>query len=142
MARKVGRPRHKPTKSGRALVELLMASGCTNESIAARLQISIPTFCLAYAPEIEAGRAKGRVKIVEMLIKSARGGNVSAQKKLEEMSRTADAAALAEVTADPVATAPAARPVGKKEQAAAEAADVQKSPTPDWGNDLNPHSVN
>lgn len=116
-----------------------MASGCTLEQIAARLHISEPTFRLAYATEIENGRARGRAQIVAMLVKSARGGNVSAQKKLEEMSRLADASAEVEAAVAPAARAPVQ---GKKEQQKAEATATLNQPTGDWGDDLNPHSVN
>ena len=140
MAAKRGRPRHQPTKAQRAEVELLMASGCTLEQIAARLHISEPTFRLAYASEIENGRARGRAQIVAMLVKSARGGNVSAQKKLEEMSRLADAAAeVDKATTQPERRTPAA---GKKQVAQDEAKDLLNGPAPDWGDDLNPHAVN
>ena len=139
MAGKRGRPRHQPTKAQRADVELLMASGCTLEQIAARLHISEPTFRLAYATEIENGRARGRAQIVAMLVKSARGGNVSAQKKLEEMSRLADASAEVETAVAPATRTPVQ---GKKEQQQAEATATLSQPTGDWGDDLNPHSVN
>lgn len=115
---------------------MFLACGMTHEQIASALSISGPTFVKAFAFEIQTGRGRARARILAMLNKSARSGNVAAQKKLEEMSRLAEAAA-----AFAQADAPEA-PRGKKEQAAAAAKDISSGPVGDWGNDLNPQSVN
>lgn len=135
-----GRPAYKPTLQTRKKVEMFLACGMSHEQIAAAIQIDRDTFAKHFAEEIQTGRGRARARILAMLVKSAQGGNVSAQKRLEEMSRLADAAAeLEKATEAPTAREPNA---GKKKQAEADAAATVNTPAGDWGEDLNPHSVN
>ena len=137
---KRGRPTYKPTAKARHDVEMFLACGMTHDQISAALKIDSDTFKKHFASEIDTGRGRARARILAMLLKSAKAGNVSAQKKLEEMSRLADASAEIEAaTATPAAREPNA---GKKKQAEAEAAATVNTPAGDWGDDLNPHSVN
>ena len=139
MTKKRGRPAYSPSKQTREQVEMFLACGMSRDQIAAALEISLPTLDKTFAVELENGRARARARILSWLGKAARAGNVTAQKKLEEMSRLVDAAAAIENAAD----APArSAPVGKKETAQADAAATLNTPAGDWGEDLNPHSVN
>lgn len=135
---KRGRPSYKPTAKARHDVEMFLACGMTHDQISAALKIDSDTFKKHFASEIETGRGRARARILAMLLKSAKAGNVSAQKKLEEMSRLSDA--VDEIEAQP--EAPRTPAAGKKEQAKAEATDAVNKPGHDWGDDLNPHSVN
>lgn len=139
MTRKRGRPAYSPSKQTREQVEMFLACGMSRDQIAAALEISLPTLDKTFAVELENGRARARARILSWLGKAARAGNVTAQKKLEEMSRLVDAAAEIEVATD----APAkAAPAGKKQAATAEANATLNQPAGEWGDDLNPHSVN
>lgn len=132
MERKRGRPPYSPSKAVRENVEMYLACGLTQEQICAALSIDHKTFTKAFAVEIDTGRGKARARVLTWLQKSAKNGNVSAQKKLEEMSRLADAAAEFDRPA---------KPAGKKEQQQADAVAAAAGDN-DWGDDLNPHSVN
>jgi hypothetical protein len=140
MTKKRGRPAYSPSKQTREQVEMFLACGMSRDQIAAALEISLPTLDKVFATELDNGRARARARILSWLGKAARAGNVTAQKKLEEMSRLADASAEIEAAT----AAPAAREssAGKKKQAEAEAVATVATPTADWGDDLNPHSVN
>lgn len=135
---KRGRPTYKPTAKARQDVEMFLACGMSFEQISAALAIDPDTFKKHFAGEIETGRGRARARILAMLVKSAKAGNVSAQKKLEEMSRLSDA--VAEIEAQP--EAPRTPAAGKKEQAKAEATATVNQPGHDWGDDLNPNSIN
>lgn len=135
---KRGRPPYKPTPKARLDVEMFLACGMTHDQIAAALAIDADTFKKHFASEIETGRGRARARILAMLVKSAKAGNVSAQKKLEEMSRLSDA--IAEIEAQP--EAPRTPAAGKKQQAQDEAASVVNQPGHEWGDDLNPNSIN
>ena len=133
MERKRGRPAYKPTKQVRENVEMFLSCGMTNEQIATAIGVSHVTFAKAFADEIQNGRGRARARILGWLQKSARSGNVTAQKKLEEMSRLTEAAASFEQQVAPAR--------GKKEVAQQEAADTLAG-TSEWGDDLNPNSIN
>lgn len=118
---KVGRPPFKPTAAMRRQVEELRSCGMSEDSIARAIGISTPTLQKHFAEELLNGSAKKRAEVIRMLYRSAAKGNVSAQKKLEEMTRQA---ALAEAMMVPRPTEAKAPKLGKKQQeaAAAEAA--------------------
>ncbi len=104
-----GRPEFRPTTPMRRAVEQMAAVGERHETIARAIGISGVTLSKYFAGELVDGRSKRRREVVDLLFKSARSGNVSAQKKLEEMTG---------------ATAPTPRTepkLGKKERANAEA---------------------
>lgn len=124
---KGGRPPYRPSIEDRQTVEQMKFVGESDNTIARALGIDPDTLRKHFADELADGHAQRRKEVIGLLFKSARDGNVSAQKKLEEMGRVAAADAAARnrggsgqaggVQATPVA------PKGKKElqQAAAEA---------------------
>ncbi len=114
-----GRPSFKPTAAKRREVEELRSCGMSEDDVARALGISTPTLQKYFAGELLNGAARKRAEIIKLLHKSARAGNVSAQKKLEEMTRVS---ALAEGFMGKAPAEPKqAPPLGKKEQAAAAA---------------------
>src|SRR5262245_26562673 len=129
--RKTGRPPLKPTPKQRRTVEELRSCGESADSIARALRIDVETLRKHFADELAHGHSRRRLEVVGMLFKSARGGNVSAQKHLEHM--TAAAGAEAGFIAPEDAPAKVAK-LGKKEQAQ-EAASTAGTGT-EWGNDL------
>lgn len=108
----------------------------SQDEIAAAIGISVPTLTKYFDAELTHGRAKKRAEVVELLFSAARKGNVSAQKKLHEITGTQAAAAEWEV-AEGVAKPPqASRKLGKKEEQAI-AAQTAGLGT-EWGDDLVP----
>ena len=135
---KRGRPAYAPTPQIREQVELFLACGMTHDQISAALAIDSATFKKHFTSEIETGRGRARARILGMLVTSAQGGNVSAQKRLEEMSRLATPAPSFEAAQDQE-RAPAK---GKKEAAQEKARETVATPSSDWGDDLNPNALN
>lgn len=136
MARKPrGRPPFAPTTAQRRQVGELLACSMSKKDIARVLGIHEETLEKHFGEELATGAAKRRAEVIGLLFKNARAGNVSAQKKLEEMSGQAVAAAsFDQPEAGRRAAPPAAKPKGKKE-AAAEAA-LTAGQGSDWGEDL------
>lgn len=134
---KRGRPPFKPTPKQRRAVEQMVSVGESKATIARALRIDDDTLDKHFADELANGLARRRMEVSDLLFKSARKGNVSAQKHLDQ--RIGIAAAEAAFGGDkPAAPAEQPRPrkLGKKEEAQA-AAETAGSGT-DWGNDLNP----
>lgn len=119
-ARKGGRPPYRPTIEARQTVEQMKFCGESDNTIARALGIDPDTLRKHFVDELADGHAQRRKEVVELLFTAARTGNVSAIKKLEEMGRVAGAAAAIEHRA-----APKTPKLGKKEQAAATAAQVE-----------------
>lgn len=84
--RPVGRPEFKPDRKARQTVERLVFTGMTQAHIARALGISLPTLRLHFVDELETGAARKKAEVINMLFASARGGNVSAQRKLIGMA--------------------------------------------------------
>jgi hypothetical protein len=105
-----GRPEFRPTTLMRRAVEQMAAVGERHETIARAIGISGVTLAKYFAGELLDGRSKRRREVVDLLFRSARSGNVSAQKKLEEMTGATPAV--------PQSDAPK---IGKKERANVEA---------------------
>jgi hypothetical protein len=130
----VGRPEFKATPALRRKVEELICCGMSKEDVARAIGCTKPTLVKHFMPELETGIARKRAEIIGMLFKSAKGGNVTAQKKLEEMSRIAGA--------EDALSRPAERDLklGKKELAAeaAKTAGVDS----EWGSDLTTPAIN
>jgi hypothetical protein len=121
-----GRPAFKPTATQRREVEELISCGMKRDDIARAIGISPNTLEKHFPEELATGASRKRAEVIRMLYRNARGGNVSAQRKLEEMT------ARAGLEAD--FNEPAPRKQGKKE-AAAEAA-LTAGQGSDWGSDL------
>lgn len=117
-SRKVGRPAYAPSPEDRETVEQMKFCGETEFVIATALGITIPTMRKHFRHELDKGAANRRREVIGLLFATARKGNVSAQKKLEEMGRVAGAAASVKGRE---AKAPR---LGKKEEQAAAAKAV------------------
>lgn len=87
-----GRPPYRPSLADRQTVEEMKFVGESDNTIARALGIDPDTLRKHFADEIADGHAQRRKEVVGLLFKSARDGNVAAQKKLEEMGRVAGAA--------------------------------------------------
>lgn len=128
--KKRGRPAFKVTPALRREVEQMKSVGETKETIARAIGCSVPTLEMHFALEIDIGGSRRRREVVGLLYKSARNGNVAAQKKLEEMTSMAISA---EKTPEPKSEQ--AEPLGKKEQANREAQTAHEDTS--WGTLLN-----
>lgn len=135
--RKRGRPPFSPTAQNRRTVEEMKACGEPTELIARALRLDVDTLKRHFADELAQGHAERRREVVGLLFKTARKGNVTAIKKLEEMTRIAGADA--DALGQPEAPARPAK-LGKKAQAQAEAEAVVAGGGADWGDDLQPGS--
>jgi hypothetical protein len=89
--RKPGRPEYRVTIEARRIVEEMKFVGESDNTIARALGIDPDTLRKHFADELADGHAQRRKEVIGLLFKSARDGNVSAQKKLEEMGRVASA---------------------------------------------------
>jgi len=132
MARR-GRPEFKPTDEMRAKVEECIGCGMTHEDIARAIGCCDKTLEKHFADELQYGRARKRSEALELIWASARKGNVSAQKKLVDMTGTLAAHAAWD---DAESRQPAPLKLGKKEQQAIAAATAGIGS--EWGDDLIP----
>lgn len=89
---KGGRPSYRPSLEDRKTVEELKFVGESDNTIARALGIDPDTLRKHFPDELADGHAQRRKEVIGLLFKSARDGNVAAQKKLEEMGRAAGAA--------------------------------------------------
>lgn len=132
MARR-GRPEFKPTDEMRAKVEDCIGAGMSHEEIGMVIGCCDKTLEKHFPDELAYGRARKRCEALELLWQSARKGNVTAQKKLVEMTGTVAAAAAWEAAEG---TAPPPLKIGKKEAQAIAAATAGLGS--EWGDDLIP----
>lgn len=126
-----GRPPFKATPTMRRKVEELVSCGMKQEDIARAVGCSHPTLRQHFGCELAGGLAKKRAEVIGLLYRQAKKGNVTAQKKLEEMTRLAGAEAAFNEPRQPA--------LGKKEQAA-DAAKTAGAGT-GWGDDLETPSA-
>lgn len=124
---KAGRPAHKPTPTTRRRVTNAAACGMSHEEIAIGLGIHRHTLDKHYADELSTGAINRRMEVFDVMVATAKKGNVAAQKAVLAMTPAA--------AAPPV---PKEEPVGKKEQANRDA--VTAAEGTDW-NDLLPAGV-
>lgn len=108
------------------------------EEVAMALGISTPTLEKYFEAELLHGRARKRAEAISLLYSSARKGNVSAQKKLVELTGTQAAAAAWEAAAVE-GKPPPGRKLGKKEEQAIAASTAGHGT--EWGDDLVPGST-
>ncbi|MBE1208121.1 hypothetical protein [Aminobacter carboxidus] len=87
-----GRPPFKPTPALRRKVEELVSCGMSKDECARAIGCSTPTLEKYFEEELANGVAKKRAEVIGLLYREAKKGNVTAQKKLEEMTRVASAA--------------------------------------------------
>lgn len=127
-----GRPAFNPTAAHRRQVEMMLSVGTSADMIARAIGITEPTLRKHFREELANGLARRQLEVLSLLFKSARKGNVSAQRHLEQMiARAAVGAAFAGTEEAPT---PAKR--GKKELAAEAALNAGEGS--DWGDDLKP----
>lgn len=117
---KVGRPAYRPTIESRQIVEEMKFCGESDNTIARALGIDPDTLRKHFKDELADGHAQRRREVIGMIFKSAREGNVAAQKKLEEMGRSREPG---------LATPQTAPPRGKKEERQAAAEAVASGPS-------------
>ncbi|NLS07619.1 hypothetical protein HGP14_30615 [Rhizobium sp. P32RR-XVIII] len=89
---KGGRPSYRPSLEDRKTVEEMKFVGESDNTIARSLGIDPDTLRKHFPDELADGHAQRRKEVIGLLFKSARDGNVAAQKKLEEMGRASGAA--------------------------------------------------
>lgn len=120
------RPRHTATEESTATVMRLDAIGHTQEDIASALGIARGVLLAHYGKVLKTAKMVVRAQMVNALFNSAVSGNVSAQKKVIEMTgddgdyRIPNAP---QQTTEVEVKAPKAKPLGKKEEAALAAAN-------------------
>ena len=104
----------------------------THDAIARVLGIDGNTLRKHFSAELEFGAQRKRAEVIGMLFKSAKGGNVTAQKKLEDMTKVvvAEAGIVEELPAEAARTPK----LGKKEEAAQAASTAGRGT--EWGDDL------
>ncbi len=107
---KRGRPAFKATENLRREVEEMTSCGMAEDNIARAIGCSTPTLRTYFAEELLIGRDTRRREVIKLLFKSARSGNVSAQKKLEDMTALT-------ATVRPAYVEPKEPKLGKKEEA-------------------------
>lgn len=129
---KRGRPPFKPTPTLRRTVEQMVALGESQETIARALACDPDTLRKHFPEELAKGAAIRRREAIDLLFKSARKGNVSAIKRVEELTRAGAAAESIDQAARPAKELA----LGKKERAAI-AATTAGAGT-EWGDDLRP----
>ncbi len=105
----------KPTQAQRDDVELMVVAGMSQQAIAKALGTDKETLEKHFRLELDDGVGRKHLEVLGMLHAAAKKGNVSAQKKLLEVTDQKKAAAQLEKHI-PVRLQP-----GKKEQAAQEA---------------------
>ncbi|ESY89028.1 hypothetical protein X739_00585 [Mesorhizobium sp. LNHC220B00] len=122
----------------------MRSCGESEATIARSLGVDSDTLRKHCADELDSGFSHRRREVIGLLYKSARNGNVTAQKRLEEMTRLAGAAEEFEAkqkdagaAAAPVAP-PRATKRGKKEVQHDEALNAGLNS--EWGEDLAPLS--
>lgn len=132
-----GRPEFKATDVLKRKVSECAAVGMSQDDIARAIGCSTPTLVKHFDEELTTGAAIKRAEVTAMLFKSARKGNVAAQKHLEAKATVAAAAqALKDREGGggtaPPAPAPREERLGKKEAQRRAAAQVGgKYATPD-----------
>lgn len=111
----VGRPDHQPTAKLRRDVELCVAAGMSVKEIASSCGIGWKTLEKYYQDELTNGRALIKREAMRLLMRSARQGNVSAQRKIYAIANDED---------DEVKIPGTRRKVGKKEEVQIKADNV------------------
>lgn len=124
---KSGRPAFKPTVVQRRKVAVAAGAGMAHEEIALGLGISRNTLSKYFARELTTGAYEKRLEVLDAMHRTAKKGNVAAQKAYVALTPAA--------AAPPV---PKPEPMGKKEQANADAKTAAAGT--EWG-DLLPEGV-
>lgn len=112
----MARPSFIPTKAQRRRVSVAAGGGMSHEEIALGLGISRPTLEKHFEYELSIGASQRRLEVLDAMHRTARKGNVAAQKAYM---------ALVPVPAAPPEMPAESAPQGKKEQAQAAAVTAQ-----------------
>ena len=110
---KSGRPAFKPTTVQRRKVTNAAAGGMTHEEIAIALGIHRHTLEKYFEAELSTGALSRRMEMLDAMARTGLKGNVAAQKAFLALTPT--------LAAPPVAVDKPEKPLGKKEQAQADA---------------------
>lgn len=104
-----GRRNFRPSIEQRQTVEEMRFCGEAEDVIARAIGIDVDTLRKHFADELADGHAQRRKEVISLLFKEARGGNVSAIRRLEEIGRPVFAG-------EGAGREPAPPKLGKKEQ--------------------------
>ncbi len=122
-----GRKVYQPERSDREKVAVLVSSGMAIDQIARAMGLSEPTLRRAFKAELETGAIRKRADMLVALHRTALKGNVAAQKEALAIMDRARLEKLQDEVRGKAAgkpEAPAADPIGKKEQAQLDAHGV------------------
>jgi len=110
---KAGRPAFKPTTVQRRMVTNAAASGMSHEEIAIALGVARNTLEKYFEKELSTAALRRRMEVMDAMARTALKGNVAAQKAFLAQTPT--------LAAPPVEQG---KPLGKKDQANADAASA------------------
>lgn len=131
-------PPFKVTPAKRQEVQQLKACGMSEDDIARAIGCSTPTLRKHFAEELRTGHAKKRAEVIRMLFKTAKAGNVSAQRKLVDLT----AAAADFPPPNQADDADGARKPAKGKKEAAQEAAVNAAKGTDWDDLLTDGPMN
>lgn len=131
---KPGRPEFKVTDELRDKVEWYVASGMTQVEVAGAIGCTVPTLVKHFSDNLEAGWARKKAEVIDLMVAGAKAGNASLTKHLDRQISVVGAAARFEQNHE-TPEVPDEK-LGKKALAsrAAQTAGVGSS----WGADLLP----
>ena len=135
-----GRKLWVPMRHQRQDALLLIALNVKHSVIAARLEVTPTTFRRAFRAEIDTAYETQRAEVLIQIAKTARGGNISAQRVLLDTLEKAELDRIDDQikNSGQHAAQPSKPNLGKKEQAALEAEQVMQDP--EWNDLLTPSS--
>ena len=129
-----GRPPHKPTRPSHEKVAWRIAAGWKHSEIALELGIDDKTLRKHYMIELDTGWIKSRGKVIDMMVKTAKTGNATQQKKLLELIDGANPKYGPDPEEDGTLEEAKTGYVPKKETQLEEAKTAGQGT--EWGNDL------
>lgn len=123
--RPIGRPAHVPNAKLRRIVEECASANMSIRNIARSIGISWKTLELYYEEELLTGKARKQQEAIALLYRSARQGNVSAQRKIYAIAFGEDSGGEASTTpVEGEEDKPKAK-IGKKELVQLEADSIK-----------------
>ncbi len=134
-----GRKPHRRIAQIAEKVAVLKATGSTDEQVAERIGLSIPTLKKYYLRELTQGAARARQVLIERMWEKALDGSVPAAKLLREEFRAGSAQAFDQAQRRERRSR-ATPALGKKDQQRLDAAGAGEDS--DWGDDLKAPTVN
>lgn len=128
-----GRPPHAPTAAQRRRVSVAAGAGMTREEIAIAIGIDRDTLAKYYEAELSKGALERRMEVFQGLHAAAKRGNSGAAKAYLAIAPQMAAPPLPDAPAagESAAPPPKTAPLGKKEQAQADAITAQVGT--EWG---------